>query len=75
MSLRTGGRQGGNGRRSGRTSRSFVGSTPSEYIAYLIRSHAHEDQQSLPVLDLYGYVHLQYVSSTVYTGTRVHLYL
>ena len=34
--------------------RSFVGSTAGEYIVYLLRSQANEDELCLPVVDLYG---------------------
>lgn len=37
-----------------RASRSFVGSTPGEYVTSLLRSRDHEDKDCLPVLDLYG---------------------
>ena len=39
-----------------RVSRSFIGSTPGEYITFLLRAHAREDRECLPVLDLYGWV-------------------
>lgn len=35
-------------------SKSFIGSTPGEYITYLLRSQTHEDEDCLPVIDLYG---------------------
>ena len=34
--------------------RSFIGSTPAEYMTYLLRAHAREDTDCLPVIDLYG---------------------
>ncbi len=59
VSLRGGSGQastgGGGGRASHmRTSRSFIGSTPGEYVASLLRARDHEDRDCLPVLDLYG---------------------
>ncbi len=30
------------------------GSTPGEYITYLLRTQSCEDQETLPVIDLYG---------------------
>ena len=34
--------------------RSFIGSTPAEYMTYLLRAHSKEDAGCLPVIDLYG---------------------
>ena len=42
-------------------SKSFIGSTPGEYITYLLRSQMQEDRDSLPIIDLYGYEHVVYV--------------
>ena len=35
-------------------SHNFVGSTPGEYITYLLRSQSKEAGECLPVIDLYG---------------------
>ena len=59
VSLRSGsGLPVGNSSRSNhsRAMRSFIGSTPGEYIMSLLRTTHHEDGDCLPVNDLYGYV-------------------
>jgi E3 ubiquitin-protein ligase EDD1 len=38
----------------------IIGSSPAEYVMYLLRAHTHESQGVLPVLDLYGYEHVVY---------------
>jgi E3 ubiquitin-protein ligase EDD1 len=48
--------------------KSFIGSTPGEYMMYLIRSQSCKEEDYLPVIDLYGYEHVVYVlDSFVYT--------
>ncbi|CAI8007414.1 E3 ubiquitin-protein ligase UBR5 [Geodia barretti] len=51
--------------------RSFIGSTPAEYMTYLLRAHAKEDTDCLPVIDLYGYEHVVFVlDALIYTLTH-----
>ncbi len=37
-------------------SKSFIGSTPGEYMTYLLRSDNSKEDRCLPVMDLYGLV-------------------
>ena len=45
---------GGRSSHVSRASRSFIDSTPGEYVVSLLRSRDHEDRDCLPVLDLYA---------------------